>query len=232
MNALPANLPNISTAKLPATYEAAKTALMECDRIDECMAWADKMAALASYAKQIEDEELEAIVRRIRARAIRRVGDILAEIEPAKNQHDANSRRGRAFVDAANSSTASRSAAAKAAGVSAHQSRTALRVANVPAAEFERQIEAPRPATITALAAQGKRPSVQDVLRGRDPDDFKAATHGIGALRHFTESAAKHDPAACIRGCAAHEHDEIRSLIAEAQAWIKSLSFHLETAGV
>ena len=62
MNALPANLPNISTAKLPATYEAAKTALMECDRIDECMAWADKMAALASYAKQIEDEELEAIV--------------------------------------------------------------------------------------------------------------------------------------------------------------------------
>lgn len=31
-------------------YESAKHALEECDRVDECQSWANKAAALASYA--------------------------------------------------------------------------------------------------------------------------------------------------------------------------------------
>jgi hypothetical protein len=42
---------------------------------------------------------------------------------------------------------------AKAAGVSEHQSRQAVSVANVPAAEFEAAIESDKPATVAVLAA-------------------------------------------------------------------------------
>ena len=47
-------------------------------------AWADKAAALASYAKQSEDTTLEKAALRIRARAIRRAGELLKAIMPAK----------------------------------------------------------------------------------------------------------------------------------------------------
>ena len=49
---VPANLPDVSTARLPAAYEAASRAIAECERIDECKDWSDKAAALASYARQ------------------------------------------------------------------------------------------------------------------------------------------------------------------------------------
>ena len=68
-------------ANLPKSYEAAKAALANCVSIDECKDWADKAAALASYAKQANDEEMMKMVARIRARAIRRVGEFLKQIE-------------------------------------------------------------------------------------------------------------------------------------------------------
>ena len=81
---LPANLPSISRAKLPATYAAAKEAITECARIDECKDWADKSEALASYAKQAEDDALRKMCDRIQARAIRRCGELLRAICPDK----------------------------------------------------------------------------------------------------------------------------------------------------
>ena len=61
MNA-PFHLPSIAgsteSAKLPSSYQAAKEALAACEAIDECKDWADRMAALASYAAQAKDEEL------------------------------------------------------------------------------------------------------------------------------------------------------------------------------
>ena len=74
-------LPDIATAKLPAAYTVAKRALAECGKIDECKDWADKAAALASYAKQSKDESLFKAAARIQARAIRRCGELLKEIE-------------------------------------------------------------------------------------------------------------------------------------------------------
>lgn len=82
MNA--ASLIPASRAALPAAYEAARTALAECSRIDECKTWADKAAALASYAKQADDKSLENHATRIRARAISRCGELLQQIEAAK----------------------------------------------------------------------------------------------------------------------------------------------------
>ena len=64
----------------------------------------------------------------LKARAIRRCGEMLKQVEPAKNQHDAADR---AHVGG----DTSRSQAARDAGLSERQKVTALRVASVPEAE-------------------------------------------------------------------------------------------------
>lgn len=76
---------NAATARLPQTYESAKSALSQCVALDECKSWADKAAALASYAKQANDEELMKMATRIRDRAIRRAGELLAQINGQGN---------------------------------------------------------------------------------------------------------------------------------------------------
>ncbi len=45
----------VNTARLPRSYEEAKKAIAECARLDECAEWADKAAAIASYARQADD---------------------------------------------------------------------------------------------------------------------------------------------------------------------------------
>ena len=62
--------PDIEYAKLPMVYNDAVIALRLCERIDECMSWANKSQALASYAKQAKDNQLRAMATRIQARAI------------------------------------------------------------------------------------------------------------------------------------------------------------------
>jgi hypothetical protein len=71
------------------------------------------------------DDTLFKLATRIQARAMQRVGELLKEIKPAKNQHDA-AERARA------GGRHSRSEAAANAGLSKHQRRTALRVARIP----------------------------------------------------------------------------------------------------
>ncbi len=71
----------------------------------------------------------------IKARAIRRCGELAKLIEPARGHE--------------NGWVPTRSGEAKKAGLSSHQLKQAIRVANVPKADFERQVESERPPTIT-----------------------------------------------------------------------------------
>lgn len=148
----------------PRSTEAAKQALANCEQIDECVTWADKAAALASYAKQAKDDELMKRATRIRDRAIRRAGELLKQIEPQQG-----SRRDLATSGRRPPEVVSRAEAASSAGMSPHQAKQAIRVANVPAAEFERQVESPNPPTITTLAEQGvqKRAPLDPASRPR-----------------------------------------------------------------
>lgn len=148
MTALPANLPDVEEAQLPAVYESAKQALANCDQIDECKEWADKAAALASYAKQADDETLMNHAKRIKVRAIRRAGQLLKAMEPSKGGQPT---RG--------GDSPSRKKAARDAGMSPDQQKQAQRVASVPEDEFDAQVESDSPPTVTALAEQGKGPS-------------------------------------------------------------------------
>lgn len=169
---LPANI-NISQARLPATYEQAKAALSNCARIDECKDWADKAAALASYAKQADDDEMMTMAVRVRDRAIRRAGELLKQVEPQPGK--------RTDVEPSGGAP-TRLKAARDAGMSRDQMHTALRVANVPEADFERQVESRNPPTVSKLAEQGKkaapRPAID--LKGRDPAEFNRAMHYVG----------------------------------------------------
>lgn len=82
---------------------------------------------------------------RIRARAIRRAGELLQEIEPSKGGQPTH-----------NGGGTSRSSVARDAGLSDRQKVTALRVAAVPAREFEAAVESNKPPTITEMAERGK----------------------------------------------------------------------------
>ncbi|MGO9036932.1 MAG: hypothetical protein ACLQKH_02995 [Steroidobacteraceae bacterium] len=108
------------TGQLPRAYQAAQRALEQCSRVDECQKWANKAKALASYAKQAGDETLHRHADRIKARAIRRGGELAKQIPPAKNQHDAHARVG--------NGPSSRKAAANGAGLSTHQLKQAIHV--------------------------------------------------------------------------------------------------------
>jgi DNA N-6-adenine-methyltransferase (Dam) len=137
-------LPAIAApSPLPASYRQARAALDRCVSLDECKAWADKSAALASYAAQAKDDALLATATRIRARAIRRCGELLQQFD-ARGAHR-KSTPGHTF---------SQRQAAAAAGLSKHQEATAVRVANVPAAAFHAAVERAHPATIKELAGR------------------------------------------------------------------------------
>jgi hypothetical protein len=180
------NLPaNISAARMPQTYENARVALAECQQVDECKDWADKAAALASYARQADDDQLERMAARIRARAIRRAGELLKQIEPAPNQHVAG-------VGA----HTSRSDAAREAGMSKHQQVQATRIAAIPEHDFDDQVESPTPPTLTQLAQQGIQrrdppPQPETWLQGRDPKQFNKALHFTALVTEYAADLAR-----------------------------------------
>jgi hypothetical protein len=112
-----------------------------------CQKWANKAEALASYAKQAHDTTLRKMADRIQARAIRRCGELLKQIKPARGANQ--------NIRAGTGPKAGRKQAAADAGLSARQRKTALRVANVPKAEFEKAVESPNPPTVGAPIPSG-----------------------------------------------------------------------------
>ncbi len=81
---------------------------------------ANKAEALASYAKQAKDESMHKMAERIQARAIRRCGELLKQIEPGKT--------GPKQLGAGAHTQLSRKDAATEAGLSKHQQVQAMRV--------------------------------------------------------------------------------------------------------
>lgn len=217
---LPDRLPNIERAKLPASYEAARTALSTCSSIDECAKWANKAEALASYAKQAHDDELRKLADRIQARAIRRCGELLRAIEPGNGKNQ-NIREGAR-------PNVTRTEAARDAGLSEHQRKTALRVANVPREDFERQVEGRTPPTVTKLAQQGKQAKPLTIdLKGIPPADFARATEAGGTLKRFAEFCQQHEPRKIARAFFPKEVAALRRHVAIVDAWLDAFITNL-----
>lgn len=215
-------LPSIKNAPFPAKYSAARQALAECSKIDECKTWADKAQAMASYAKQSRDDTLHKMATRIKARAIRRCGELLEQIEPSKGGRPPSETADRTV------SSLGRTQAARDAGLSERQQVTATRVANVPADEFEAAVESDNPPTITELAEAGKKPkpkpepeSEQLVdLKGIPPEFFQMATGAAGALRRLAEFCEQHQAVDVAQGFRPSEVARVRRHIETIDQWL------------
>lgn len=86
--------------------------------------WVDKMAALGSYARQAANEDLEKLAYKIHARAIRRCGELMLEIEKAQGGDRKSTGVEYPLIN-------TRTQAAKDAGMSDHQRKQALRIASI-----------------------------------------------------------------------------------------------------
>jgi len=210
MNAL--DTINVSAASLPQRYENAKNALAECASIDECQDWADKAAALASYARQAKDDQLERMSQRIRARAIRRAGELLKQIEPGQGARDGKREVG--------TRPPLRQEVAAQAGMSSHQAKQAIRVASVPQDVFDMVIDEDQPATITQLADMGKKTQPKPFidLQGRDPKEFNRSMHFVGMIEYYQRQIAGVDLEVILPGLDAQEAGQVRSAITKIDA--------------
>ena len=220
-------LPDIDAARLPQVYLHARAALASCSRIDECQDWADKAEALASYAKQSHDDTLRKLTDRIQARAIRRAGELLKEIAPAINQHvTKNGREG--------TLPSSRKEAATDAGMSEHQRKTALRVAEVPADEFEAAVESDHPPTVTQLARRGTQskpspePWMVEMAHDQRRPGFQEATAFIGALSRLVEQCEQSPPALVASGMSQTERQDTLMRWATVRDWFQHFTGGLD----
>lgn len=184
------NMPSVVNASLPQNYERAKTALAECASIDECKNWADKAAALASYAKQADDKTLQKYAERVRARAANRAGELLKQIEP----QNGGDRKSDQYQSEGDHTLITRESAARDAGMSKHQQVQAIRIANLPKENFEQQVESDNPPTLTQLASQGvkKRKPIID-LNGRDPKEYNRALHYVAEFEQVARDLTNQD---------------------------------------
>src|SRR5262245_35721468 len=214
----PSSLPNIETATLPASYERAKAALAFCDSIDECKGWADKAAALASYAKQADDPTLHHLAVRIQARALRRCGELLQTFQSPGARTDQPAAGARPRL--------TQREAAAGAGMSEHQEKQAVRVAHVPAADFEAAVESEDPPTVTRLAELGTKTQP----RAAAPAMFAEATHVIGVLHEFATFCAAHQAPEVALAVLRHEVAPLRADADAIGAWLAAFLAHLSEA--
>lgn len=212
-----------SSAPLPAAYESAKAAIVACSDLDECKDWADKAQALASYARQSNDDTLQKHAMRIQARAVRRCGELLSEFD-GRGDHGNHKVADESERKAAEGLSLSRREVAEKVGLSGTQQKTAIRVANVPQKSFDRQVESAEPPTVTALAHQGKKTREPLVdLEGRSPGDFAAATTAIGELSDFANYCTDTNWSKAIRGASDRERGGMKRNVETIVASLEKL---------
>ena len=191
---------------MPEAYNRAVIALQECNQIDECKEWSDKMSALASYWKQANDETMWKLAKRIQARAYRRAGELLKQFDNRGRPSENND------GDVTN---LSQKEAAEQSGFSERQKVTAVRLANVPEDKFNAQVESDNPPTITKLAEQGKR----DYLSKPKPAGFSEAIQMEGAFRDLVNQMEENDPLFIIGGMDADDIAKMKEYIQRIETW-------------
>lgn len=157
---------DVVRSKMPVSYERAKQALEKCSTIDECKDWTDKAAALAAYGRQAKDETLVRSAQHIKARALKRMGELIEQIKPKRGGRPRKETRG-----GAPPSLNMRKSAGEAAGISPDQMKQAQRIGRVPEEKFEKAFENGKPPTMAALARLGTTKRKIE----REMDDPRAA---------------------------------------------------------
>jgi hypothetical protein len=116
-------------------YDAACTAIASAYKVDEVKNIRDKHMAVALYAKQAKNKELERQATEIRVRAERRAGQLLAEMPKAKGAREPGTKRG---ATRSNDTTASETL--EKLGITKDQSSKWQKFAKMPETDFERAL--------------------------------------------------------------------------------------------
>jgi hypothetical protein len=158
-----------------------------------------------------DDDTLRKYAERIQARAIRRCGELLRQIEPASGTRtDIEPREG-------DHPRLTRAGIAEQAGMSSHQQKQAIRVAGVPEQEFTKMVDSDTPPTITTLAAMGTKKQLID-LKGRDPSHFNKALHFVGDIQNYLRKCSAFDVAGTVSILNDSEREEVRQAINKIDA--------------
>jgi hypothetical protein len=225
--------PDESSAALPQRYEAARAALAECDRIDECKDWADQAAAIASYARQAHDDSLAVYARRIRARAYRRMGELINQCPSASTENLVQQPRQAATGPSGYSTTyapATRTEVAADAGLSERQRKTAQRVASVPAAAFDAQVDSPRPPSVTQLASQGTAVRDGRAAAAPPPTQHRVEYETLPvceAVNAFVIFCGQNEPISLARACSTKDAATLRNCVSKIDRWLDRLLTNL-----
>ncbi len=221
---VPAHI-DTENAQLPVSYQRASREIANCFSLDECKEWSDKSQALASYAKQASDEDLEKTAKRIRARAVYRMGQILKEFQAADRAAFLNKGEARGAGGCPTGEIQSQRQAAEAAGITKHQEKQAVAVAHVPEQTFNEMVEADKPATVVALRKRGDEERDKQEKENKAPPrrrlepsqrsmDMRAATTLIGATKDYAQALLAIDLESAYRGVHAQEFDALLGNIA------------------
>ena len=213
---------DISSAPLPVAYENAKMAIYQCNELDECKDWSDKAQALASYARQSGDEELEKMSKRIRTRAIRRCGELLKLFDARGGDRQSDN-----FKKGDATPFESKSKIGESVGLSSDQVKQANRIANIPEREFDRQLESDTIPTLTALADQGKKKWVSDeqIKKNREwlskpkPEGFADAIHTVGMMEELKYYTDKFEPEYILGGMDEDGKKKAIEIIKSLESW-------------
>ena len=227
-------------------YEQARTALAECARIDEASEIRDKAAALAAYARQRDDRELEVWVREIHLRACVRIGELSRDLDQAQTVRHADGARVRlpaggkskaeALADAGiSTSTAQRyeelaggreeqAQAAGRAAMEAYFAQSRAEGAPPTMAGLRGAVRDAVQATIGTPPPRTKRPSPAPeppkvAPIGADWADFTAAVLTIATLPADFASLAGRTPRALL----ADLRGEAREALQRLPVWITAL---------
>lgn len=226
------NLPTTSNPPPLVRYEAARQALTECSRVDECKDWSDKAAALAAYARQAKDSTLHNLALRIQQRAQRRMGELLKLVPRADTTtrfgQEGNHPPERNGQEGTHPPV-TRTQVAADAGLSEHQRKTALRIASVPESAFEAAVESDKPPTVTEMAMRGTvaRPPVPEP--DVPPADPTLVARAHRWLREFAAFCGAHDPVAIALGCS--DADMLRGQVEQIDSWLDRFVTRLPPVG-
>lgn len=116
----------------------------------------------------------------------------------------------------------SRKQAAKDAGLSERQKKTALRVATVSEETFEAEVESDNPPSVTKLAQMGI------VSEENYHPSFSAAVNIRGTLERLAEFCCENNPESVAGAVKEHHIEAFRLNIKTIEAWLKRFAKSLK----
>lgn len=137
-------------AKVAPNYEAMRTAIATCSRVDEIADLADKAVAAQAYFRQSQDVENEMEASRIRVRAERRLGEILkamAERGERATRGDAETAMSRGATSLAE------------LGIPRDRASRAMQLADVPQEQFDAALAEPAVAQPRRILREIREPT-------------------------------------------------------------------------